>query len=192
MVPVNIGVGDQFKPEFLALSPNGRMPAIVDFGHGGRPAAVDLRIRRHSAALGRRSGKFYPQDQRKRADVEQWLFWQVGGLGPMAARPNHFRAYGPTFIRDQRQLSYGVNRLHQRGAPPVGRGRGAAGRPGVPGGRLFHRRHGLLARGCAIRRAMGSTPTNSPTPRPGRPGSRRGRRRSRRSRKARPCAPPTC
>ena len=110
IVPVNIGVGDQFKPEFLALSPNGRMPAIVDHDtEDGQPLSIfeSGAILQH---LGRKSGRFYPQDQRARADVEQWLFWQVGGLGPMAGQANHFRAYGPSFIRDQRQLSYGTNR----------------------------------------------------------------------------------
>ena len=108
--PVNIGAGEQFEPEFQALSPNGRMPAIVDFDtEDGQPLSIfeSGAILQH---LGRKSGKFYPQDQRRRADVEQWLFWQVGGLGPMAGQANHFRSYGPTFIRDQRQLSYGTNR----------------------------------------------------------------------------------
>ena len=110
LIPVNIGVGDQFKLEFLALSPNGRMPAIVAHDtDDGQPLSIfeSGAILQH---LGRKSGQFYPQDQRRRADVEQWLFWQVGGLGPMAGQANHFRTYGPTFIRDQRQLSYGVNR----------------------------------------------------------------------------------
>jgi glutathione S-transferase/GST-like protein len=110
VVPVNIGVGDQFKPEFQALSPNGRMPAIVDHDTAdGKPLSIfeSGAILQH---LGRKSGQFYPQDERGRADVEQWLFWQVGGLGPMAGQANHFRAYGPSFIRDQRMLAYPVNR----------------------------------------------------------------------------------
>ena len=110
LIPVNIGVGDQFRPEFLALSPNGRMPAIVDFDtDDGRPLSIfeSGAILQH---LGRRSGLFYPQDLRGRAEVEQWLFWQVGGLGPMAGQANHFRAYAPTFLPDQRQVAYGANR----------------------------------------------------------------------------------
>jgi glutathione S-transferase/GST-like protein len=110
VVPVNIGLGDQFKPEFLKLSPNGRMPAIVDFDtEDGQPLSIfeSGAILQH---LGRRSGRFYPQDQRGRAEVEQWLFWQVGGLGPMAGQANHFRTYAPTFLPDQRMVAYGANR----------------------------------------------------------------------------------
>jgi len=98
IVPVNISKGDQFKPEFLAISPNNRMPAIVDpQGPGGKPISVF-----ESGAilqyLGRKTGKFYPQDERKRVAVEEWLYWQVGGLGPMAGQANHFRAYAPEKI----------------------------------------------------------------------------------------------
>jgi GST-like protein len=110
IVPVNIAIGDQFTPQFQALSPNGRMPAIVDHDtDDGKPLSIfeSGAILQH---LGRKSGQFYPQEMRARADVEQWLFWQVGGLGPMAGQANHFRAYGPTFIRDQRMLAYPVNR----------------------------------------------------------------------------------
>jgi len=110
LVPVNIGIGDQFKPEFLALSPNGRMPAIVDYDtEDGQPLSIfeSGAILQH---LGRKSGRFYPEDQRGRAEVEQWLFWQVGGLGPMAGQANHFRTYAPTFLPDQRMVAYGANR----------------------------------------------------------------------------------
>jgi len=110
VIPVNIGAGDQFKPEFLKLSPNGRMPAIVDFDtEDGQPLSIfeSGAILQH---LGRRSGMFYAQDQRGRAEVEQWLFWQVGGLGPMAGQANHFRTYAPTFLPDQRMVAYGANR----------------------------------------------------------------------------------
>jgi GST-like protein len=93
--PVNIGKGDQFKPEFLAISPNNRMPAIVDpEGPGGQPISVF-----ESGAilqyLGRKFGKLYPADERARVEVEQWLFWQMGGLGPMAGQTHHFRSYAP-------------------------------------------------------------------------------------------------
>jgi GST-like protein len=104
MKPVNISTGDQFKPEFLAISPNNRMPAIVDpDGPGGRPISVF-----ESGAilqyLGRKTGKFYPKDERARTDVDQWLFWQMGGLGPMAGQAHHFRQYAPE------QLSYAIDR----------------------------------------------------------------------------------
>ena len=108
--PVNIGAGEQFEADFLAISPNGRMPAIVDpEGADGEPLALfeSGAILQH---LGRRSGRFYPQSPRERAEVEQWLFWQVGGLGPMAGQTHHFRQYAPAMIADQRQLAYGVRR----------------------------------------------------------------------------------
>lgn len=108
--PVNIGAGEQFTPAFQAISPNGRMPAIVDpDGPGGEPISIF-----ESGAilqyLGLKSGKFYPADPRARVEVDQWLFWQVGGLGPMAGQTHHFRQYAPALIKDQRQIAYGVRR----------------------------------------------------------------------------------
>ena len=96
--PVNIGKGDQFQPEFLAISPNNKMPAIVDpDGPDGRPISVF-----ESGAilqyLGRKTGRFYPQDERGRVEVEQWLFWQMGGFGPMLGQTHHFRIYAPEKI----------------------------------------------------------------------------------------------
>lgn len=93
--PVNIGRGDQFKPEFLKISPNNRMPAIVDpDGPGGKPIAIF-----ESGAilqyLARKTGKFYPANERRRVAVDEWLFWQVGGVGPMAGQAHHFRSYAP-------------------------------------------------------------------------------------------------
>jgi GST-like protein len=104
MKPVNISTGDQFKPEFLAISPNNRMPAIVDpDGPGRRPISVF-----ESGAilqyLGRKTGKFYPADERARTEVDQWLFWQMGGLGPMAGQAHHFRIYAPE------KLPYAIDR----------------------------------------------------------------------------------
>jgi GST-like protein len=98
MRPVNIATGEQFKPEFLAISPNNRIPAIVDpQGPGGRPISIF-----ESGAilqyLGRKTGKFYPADERGRVEVDQWLFWQMGGLGPMAGQAHHFRGYAPEKI----------------------------------------------------------------------------------------------
>lgn len=110
MRPVNIGTGEQFAPDFQAISPNGRMPAIVDpDGPDGRPLSIF-----ESGAilqyLGAKSGRFYPQDPRGKAEVDQWLFWQVGGLGPMAGQTHHFLQYAPALIKDQRQIAYGVVR----------------------------------------------------------------------------------
>ena len=92
--PVNIGKGEQFVPEFLKISPNNRIPAIVDkdpFG-GGAPISVF-----ESGAileyLAEKSGKFLPRDVRGRVEVMQWLFWQMGGLGPMLGQNHHFRGY---------------------------------------------------------------------------------------------------
>jgi len=92
--PVNIGRGEQFSAEFLAISPNNRMPAIVDHDPpgGGGPLAIF-----ESAAilqyLGEKSGKFLPRDVRGRWDVLQWVAWQVANLGPIAGQMNHFAAY---------------------------------------------------------------------------------------------------
>ncbi|MFO1100862.1 MAG: glutathione S-transferase family protein [Xanthobacteraceae bacterium] len=102
--PVNIAAGEQFAPEFLAISPNNRMPAIVDpQGPGGRPISVF-----ESGAilqyLGRKTGKFYPANERGRVEVEQWLMWQMGGLGPMAGQAHHFRNYA------SEQLPYAIER----------------------------------------------------------------------------------
>jgi GST-like protein len=93
--PINIGKGEQFAPAFLKISPNNRIPAILDpDGPGGRPISVF-----ESGAilqyLGRKYGRLYPQEDRKRVQVEEWLFWQVGGLGPMAGQANHFLNYAP-------------------------------------------------------------------------------------------------
>jgi GST-like protein len=92
--PVNIGRGDQFKPEFLKLSPNNRMPAIVDHTpvDGGKPISIF-----ESGAilmyLAQKLRKFRPDDVRGQVEVMQWLFWQVGGLGPMAGQNHHFVGY---------------------------------------------------------------------------------------------------
>jgi GST-like protein len=91
---VNIRTGEQFRPEFLAISPNNRIPAIVDRdpADGGPP----VRIFESGAILlylAEKSGRFLPRDARGRAEVTQWLFWQVGGLGPMLGQHGHFKLY---------------------------------------------------------------------------------------------------
>ncbi len=95
MIPVNIGKGEQFEPAFLAISPNNRMPAIVDpEGPDGQPISVF-----ESGAilqyLGRKTGRFYPSVERARVEVDEWLFWQMGGFGPMLGQTHHFRLYAP-------------------------------------------------------------------------------------------------
>jgi len=105
VIPVNIAKGDQFEPAFLKISPNNRMPAIVDpDGPGGRPISVF-----ESGAilqyLGRKTGKFYPAGERARVAVDEWLFWQMANLGPKAGEANHFRRYAPE------RLPYALDRF---------------------------------------------------------------------------------
>ncbi|MEH1781375.1 MAG: glutathione binding-like protein [Nostoc sp.] len=105
IIPVNIGAGDQFKPEFLKVSPNNRIPAIVDHepADGGAPISVF-----ESGAillyLAEKTGKLIPQDIRHRTQVLEWLFWQMAGLGPMAGQNHHFSAYAPE------KIEYAINR----------------------------------------------------------------------------------
>lgn len=92
---VNIGAGDQFKPKFLAIAPNNRMPAIVDpDGPDGAPIAIF-----ESGAilqyLARKTGQLYGRSERDRVAVDQWLMWQMGGVGPMAGQAHHFLKYAP-------------------------------------------------------------------------------------------------
>jgi len=99
VVPVNIRKGEQFKPDFLAISPNNRMPAIVDHdpAAGGAPISVF-----ESGAillyLAEKGGVFLPPDIRARIETTEWLFWQVAGLGPMAGQNHHFSKYAPEKI----------------------------------------------------------------------------------------------
>ena len=99
LIPVNIGKGEQFQPGFLAISPNNRMPAIVDdtpLEHGAPISVFE------SGAillyLAEKTGQFLPKDARGRAEVTQWLFWQMAGLGPMAGQNHHFSRYAPEKI----------------------------------------------------------------------------------------------
>ncbi len=110
---VDITKGDQFKPDFLALSPNNRIPAIIDpEGPEGKPISIF-----ESGAilqyLGRKTEQFYPQDERLRVNVDQWLMWQMGGLGPMAGQAHHFRQYAPEPIQYSiDRYTNEVNRLY--------------------------------------------------------------------------------
>lgn len=97
VIPVNIGKGDQFKPEFLAISPNNRMPAIVDNDAPEGPVSI-FESGAILVYLAEKTGQFMPRDVRGRSEVLQWLFWQVGGLGPMAGQLGHFRNYAPETI----------------------------------------------------------------------------------------------
>ena len=100
VIPVNLGAGDQFEPEFLKISPNNRMPVIVD--HDG-PQGEEISVFESGAILmylGEKSGKFFPQSDKERIRVLEWLFWQIGGLGPMAGQVSHFVNYAPNFPGD--------------------------------------------------------------------------------------------
>ncbi|MGO8918297.1 MAG: glutathione S-transferase N-terminal domain-containing protein, partial [Stellaceae bacterium] len=96
ILPVNISAGEQFKPDFLKISPNNRMPAMVDVDPpgGGAPVSV-FESGAILVYLAEKTGKFLPKDLRGRFDVLQWLFWQMGGLGPMAGQNHHFSQYAP-------------------------------------------------------------------------------------------------
>jgi len=96
IVPVDIAKGEQFKPEFLAFSPNNRMPAIIDREPADRGEPITVF---ESGAiliyLAEKTGQFLPKDLRGRNSVLEWLFWQIGGLGPMAGQNHHFNHYAP-------------------------------------------------------------------------------------------------
>lgn len=105
IIPVNIGAGDQFKPDFLKIAPNNRIPAIIDREpvDGGEPISIF-----ESGAillyLAEKTGKLIPSDLRDRTEVLQWLFWQMAGLGPMAGQNHHFSQYAPE------KIPYAINR----------------------------------------------------------------------------------
>lgn len=98
IIPINILENDQFQSDFLAISPNNKIPVIVDQnGPNGQPISIF-----ESGAilqyLGRKTGLFYPVDEVKRVQVEQWLMWQMGGLGPMLGQNHHFSRFAPERI----------------------------------------------------------------------------------------------
>ena len=105
VVPVNIGTGEQFRPEFLAIAPNNRMPAIVDHApaDGGAPLSVF-----ESGAillyLAEKTGRFLPRDLRGRTTTLEWVFWQMAGLGPMTGQYGHFNVYAPE------KIAYAIDR----------------------------------------------------------------------------------
>jgi len=112
VVPVDIGAGDQFRPEFLRISPNNRMPAIVDHEppDGGAPLSVF-----ESGAileyLADKAGRFLPREPRGRYGVLQWVHWQMANLGPMMGNANHFRSYAKNLVDDPQQLEYATRRF---------------------------------------------------------------------------------
>lgn len=116
LIPVNIGKGDQFKPEFLKIAPNNRIPAIIDQAPADGGNAISIF---ESGAilqyLAEKTGQFLPTDLRGRTETIQWLHWQMGGLGPMAGQNHHFSQYAPEkieyaidrYVRETARL-YGV------------------------------------------------------------------------------------
>ena len=106
---INIGAGDQFAPDFLKIAPNNRMPAITDpEGPDGKPISIF-----ESGAilqyLARKTGRFYGESERDRVAVDQWLMWQMGGVGPMAGQAHHFLKYAPALTPPQ-DLPYAKDR----------------------------------------------------------------------------------
>ena len=105
IIPVNISKGDQFKPEFLVISPNNRIPAIVD--HNPKDGGKAISVFESGAILqylAEKTGMFLPSDSRRKVEVMRWLFWQMGGLGPMAGQNHHFGQYAPE------KLPYAIDR----------------------------------------------------------------------------------
>ncbi len=103
-IPVNIGTGDQFKPEFLKISPNNKIPAMVDpDGPDGKPIAL-FESGAILVYLAAKTGMFLPKSDRQKFEVLQWLMFQMGGVGPMLGQAHHFRLYAPE------KITYAVNR----------------------------------------------------------------------------------
>ena len=103
-IPVNIGAGDQFKPEFLKISPNNKIPAITDReGPDGKPISL-FESGAILVYLAAKAGQFLPQDDRAKYEVLQWLMFQMGTVGPMLGQNHHFRLYAPE------KLEYAINR----------------------------------------------------------------------------------
>ncbi|MBF0277032.1 MAG: glutathione S-transferase N-terminal domain-containing protein [SAR324 cluster bacterium] len=105
IIPINISKGDQFEADFLKIAPNNRMPAIVDHepSGGGEPISI-FESGAIMLYLAEEYGGFLPHEAREKAEVTQWLMWQMGGLGPMAGQAHHFRHYA------QDKIEYAINR----------------------------------------------------------------------------------
>ena len=107
--PINIQEGDQFKPEFLKISPNNKMPAIIDRdGPGGKEVSI-FETGAILIYLGDKTGKFLPTDPERRYETLQWLMWQMGGIGPMLGQAHHFNNYAPQRV-EREKLQYGIDR----------------------------------------------------------------------------------
>ncbi len=122
---IDLGKGEQFAPDFLTISPNNRIPAITDHApaDGGEPISV-FETGAILLYLAQKTGQFLPDDLRSRKRVMEWLFWQVGGLGPMLGQHGHFKLYAPDRIayatnryRDEALRLYGVLERQLAGSP---------------------------------------------------------------------------
>ena len=104
IIPINILANDQFQPDFLAISPNNKIPAIVDQDGPNHEAISVFESGAILQYLGRKTGQFYPNDEIDRIQVEQWLMWQMGGFGPMLGQNHHFSRFAPE------RIPYATNR----------------------------------------------------------------------------------
>jgi glutathione S-transferase len=138
VVPVHIGKGEQFRPDFLKISPNNKIPVLVDHGGAdGKPFAL-FESGAIMMYLAEKAGwQFMPSDLRQRYEVVQWLMFQMGGIGPMLGQAHHFRRYAKEKIRHRA--------LYQRSDTALSRPREAAQRSRISGRELFDRRHGGLS-----------------------------------------------
>ncbi len=184
-IAVNIGTGDQFAPDFLAISPNNKIPAIVDpDGPDGQPIPVF-----ESGAilmyLAEKTGRFLPAQPRARIEVLQWLMFQMGGVGPMLGQVHHFRLYAPE------KIPYAIDRYTNGGDGCTGCWTG--GWAATSGSRAVNTPSPTWRsfRGCATGRTRGSRWTTSRMSRRGSSGSRRVRRCSVASRCCSICANPS-
>jgi GSH-dependent disulfide-bond oxidoreductase len=111
VVPVNIRAGEQFKPDFMTISPNNRIPAIVDHtpADGGEPLSV-FETGAILIYLGDKTGRFLPREMRARSNVIQWVMWQMSGLGPMLGQHGHFALYAPE------KIPYAIKRYRDEAA----------------------------------------------------------------------------
>ena len=112
IIPVDIGAGDQFAPEFLKISPNNRMPALIDHDPlgGGAPISI-FESGAMLEYLADKSGMFLPTDPQGRYKVLQWVHWQMANLGPMMGNANHFKNYAKKLVDDPDELTYGAQRF---------------------------------------------------------------------------------
>ena len=170
-IPVDIGAGDQFKPEFLAISPNNKIPAIVDpDGPDGKPISLF-----ESGAillyLAAKTGRFLPADLRGRYATLEWLMFQMGSVGPMLGQAHHFRIYAPE------KIAYAIDRYSNEARRLYGVLDTRLGKSALRRRRRLHdRRHRHLSVAALVEEPGHRARPTSRTSRPGSTTSRRGRR----------------